>query len=150
VRTVFIGQKVYQRSKDKLERAESKAHGRSKPMSEKKEYIERGALIKKLNNLVTTSDLFGMGVQSGFSHAISEANAIPAADVEPVVRGEWKWYDRKEAEIYAPLGMVVCAESYVCSNCGNYIGRSSPRDYRPKYCDNCGANMERSGSGETY
>lgn len=48
------------------------------------DYIERGALIERLNSLITTSDLFGMGVQSGFSHAIAEAKNIPAADVEPI------------------------------------------------------------------
>jgi hypothetical protein len=138
VRTVFIGQKVYQRSKDKLERAESKAHGRSKPMSEKKEYIERGALIKKLNNLVTTSDLFGMGVQSGFSHAISEANAIPAADVEPVVRCKdcvaYAGKERKGGGI-----MMIC--------------RINKHEASPEHFCSQGRNrahMERSGSGETY
>lgn len=117
-------------------------------MSEK-EYIERGALIafvrevrKKLPK--DSKDFFTRDeMLLNFQQYLELQKA---ADVEPVVRGEWKWYDRKEAEIYAPLGMVVCAESYVCSNCGNYIGRSSPRDYRPKYCDNCGANMGRSGS----
>ena len=99
-------------------------------MSEKKEYIECGALIKRLNSLITTSDLFGMGVQSGFSHAIVEANAIPAADVEPVVRGEWK--DGK------------------CTNCGCYgYPTYDGGNERTPFCPFCGANMtERSGSGE--
>ena len=104
-------------------------------MSEKKEYIERGALIKRLNSLITTSDLFGMGVQSGFSHAIVEANAIPAADVEPVVRGYWM----KE-------------ECIVCSHCGMPAAWAKPslkKQLESDYCASCGANMmERSGSGE--
>ena len=57
---------------------------------EKKEYIERVALIKRLSGIVTTSDLFGMGVQSGLTTAEKIINAQPAADVEPVVRAHWE------------------------------------------------------------
>ena len=74
-------------------------------------------------------------------------DAQPAADVEPVVRGEWK--DR-------------CVRDWVCSLCGCEIQKVRFYDgYRytslPDFCPDCGAVMteaglkkiaERSGSGE--
>ena len=115
------------------------------------DYIERGALIafvrgvrkrlpKDSKDFFTRCEMLKLILN--FQQYVE---LQPAADVEPVVRGEWMWYTRKEAEVYAPFGMVVCAESYVCSNCGKYIGRSSPRDSRPKYCENCGARMDHIG-----
>ena len=96
------------------------------------EYIEREALIERLSKLVTTSDLFGMGVQSGFSHAITEAKSIPAADVEPVVRGTW-------VEMRDPYGDL---KGWIHEECGRETNAAT------EYCSKCGAKMtfvERSG-----
>ena len=56
---------------------------------------------------------------------IETLNAIPAADVEPVVHAHWEWK----------------APYMVCSACN----RHSINRYRSKRCQHCGAHMERSG-----
>ena len=63
---------------------------------------------------------------------------IPAADVEPVVRGEWREFD---ADMNAYV-CSVCDEPYVLID-------GTPEQNHYNYCPNCGAHMmERSGSGE--
>ena len=113
-------------------------------MSEKKEYIERGALIafvsKVRKNLPKDSkDFFTRDeMLLNFQQYV---DAQPAADVEPVVRGEWKLlvskWDRETDILLPPRNE--------CSVCKNWI--DSFKDY--DFCPFCGANMtERSGSGE--
>lgn len=53
-------------------------------------------------------------------------NQIPAADVRPVVRGEWLEPD----DDYGYLECSVCEES-------------SPNDERWNFCPNCGADMRK-------
>ena len=106
-------------------------------MSEK-EYIERGALIafvrevrKKLPK--DSKDFFTRDeMLLNFQQYVE---LQPAADVEPVVRGEWAWE----------------APYMVCSACW----RHSINRFRAAYCQHCGAKMsnprgadERSGSDE--
>ena len=64
---------------------------------------------------------------------INAINAIPAADVEPVVRGEWVFTEDLENHLW-----------YECSVCKTEYNLK----YMHKRCPNCGAHMERSGSGE--
>ena len=90
-------------------------------MSEQKEYIERGAVLA----------LFG-----GLERSAKMINAIPAANVEPVVRGEWQ-------KVYEN---TTFGAMYRCSVCGETT--FNVENY--KYCPKCGTHMsmERSGSGE--
>jgi hypothetical protein len=98
-------------------------------MSEKKEYITRAEALLALDSAITAQDVFD---------SISE---IPAADVEPVVRGEWFLLDD-------------CANAGVyCSVCTKSVFKESAWyknvHLKSKRCPNCGAHMmERSGSGE--
>ena len=99
-------------------------------MSEKKEYIERGAFIDFIDAghlRYATEKVFS---ENDLVKMISER---PAADVEPVVRGEWK-------DGY--VSGVKVSDGAVCSACDCWSAR------RSAYCPNCGAHMERSGSGE--
>ena len=75
--------------------------------------------------------------------AVSEyaINAIPAADVEPVVRATWVEKQIKNYNKYYPDGFR-CTSIYTCSNCGK---KSKTKHAR---CLHCFAHMERSGSGE--
>ena len=91
------------------------------------EYIEREAAIEAL--------------RSGFSYhsyagesAAKIINAIPAADVRPVVRA--RWTDHRTIEHDG---------EWYCSNCGNEVticmcGKDETRYY--PFCPNCGATME--------
>ena len=95
------------------------------------EYIDRGDVLAMLKRFKTP--ISGVPVMAVSEYAI---NAIPAADVEPVVRGEWIWN----------------APYMVCSSCK----RHSINRFRAAYCQHCGAkmvnprgaHMERSGSDE--
>ena len=113
-------------------------------MSEKKEYIERGALSKFVRDVrkrlpKDSKDFFTRDeMLLNFQQYV---DAQPAADVEPVVRGWWMWKTTKEAEAFAPLGIVLGTENYICSECKKYLHRESMRNPLPKYCDECGAKM---------
>ena len=45
------------------------------------EYVDREALITRLEKVCATDDVFGMGVQTGVEHAINCLKEAPAADV---------------------------------------------------------------------
>jgi len=116
-------------------------------VSEKKEYIERGALLKQFDEALLT----GMAQRAHASGVSEEAikaaldktrvvseivvqciNAIPAADVEPVVRGEW----------------IERSDHMECSVCATPVGFSDANDRCPCCYAHMMAHMERSGSGE--
>ena len=103
-------------------------------MSEKKEYIERGALIEKLKEKITTNYL-SLYDEDTLESIIRFAEKQPAADVEPVVRGEW-------VEMRDPYGDLT---GWIHEECGRETNAAT------EYCSKCGAKMtfvERSGSGE--
>ena len=80
-----------------------------------KEYIEREAAI---NAAIYTSPLMP-SQWLPIQHAIE---AIPAADVRPVVSGKWIPYSIKDC-------------LYYCSNCNALPATKT------NYCPNCGAKM---------
>ena len=57
---------------------------------------------------------------------------LPAADVKPVVRGEWR--------LYSPL----FTDTYECDNCGYQVIDES---FRTNFCPDCGADMRGEGDG---
>ena len=112
------------------------------------EYITKEALRGLLKPFKTP--ISGVPVMAVSEYAI---NAIPAADVEPVVRGKWTPNKRH-------AGFMVCDQcrfgipinTMVVMECNR---RSDEREFcvcagdvELAYCPNCGAHMERSGSGE--
>ena len=114
-------------------------------MSENKEYIERGAVNEKLSAMRQAMvRIYGNGIGNLSANAVdamqTNINAIPASDVEPVVRGEWKdGIDFDEQNVYM---CSVCKEPYILES-------GTPKENKYNFCPNCGAHMmERSGSGE--
>lgn len=92
---------------------------------DKKEYIEREALIEEINSLSVTlsgKELFGELAKHSVEQKINEQ---PTADVVPVVHGEWKQVSEKYPR-------------FVCTHCE---GLFNNKGY--KYCPNCGAKMDR-------
>lgn len=85
------------------------------------EYIEREAVIEAIRNR-ESADKFC--VNEGLIIAMNALDDIPAADVRPVVRGEWR--ERRFSED------VYGAECSVCH---------TTWDYRTNFCPNCGADM---------
>ena len=85
------------------------------------EYIEREAAKKEFN--------LNFG---GVSHAVIAnriLDAIPAADVAPVVHGRWE----ESVVIQTDTSTLY---DYTCSECSIVTSRGS------NYCPNCGARME--------
>ena len=83
-----------------------------------KEYIEREAVFQELDSLKADIKLAMLGVYKA-------VDAIPAADVAPVIHGEWI---RKNGEMY-------------CSVCGGEALMDEVY-YKSPYCPDCGAKMD--------
>ena len=114
---------------------------------EKKEYIERGALIDAIEG----TDWYHIGERGNLVHgAISDGNALykaddvfevlnklSAADVVEVVHGEWIHNPRREYD-------------YICSICRGDAPEDRMRNNAilTPYCPHCGAKMD-GGEHET-
>ena len=91
------------------------------------EYISREEAISKIERLRDKCDNDEMAF--ALNWAIGLVEKIPAADVQPVVRGEWE-----ESRVPGISG---------CSNCHDcYIDTEWAKDGKWNYCPYCGARME--------
>lgn len=64
----------------------------------------------------------------------------PAADVAPVVHGQWEPYF-EEVEIYNAGGFAERIQTgWICGRCKSV--ESITRYYKTNYCPNCGAKMD--------
>lgn len=101
------------------------------------EYIKREDVYKTLKIVVNVD-----GCEPSITEIDMDAfEAIPADDVEPVVRGEWKEsFTTRDCQC-APSG-VSYTFWYTCSICGKKSRTKRER------CLRCFSHMERSGSGE--
>lgn len=95
------------------------------------DYINRAALLddvykSKIENPHSLSRDRAMHSYE-HDHFLAMIDAVPAADVAPVVYGEW-----------SHLG----GDEWCCTNCGNVIHTEGSWE-RPeqKYCEECGAKM---------
>lgn len=98
------------------------------------EYIEREALLaeidERISNLAFCSPYQEEThiVVEGMERARDSVEDAPAADVAPVVHGEW----------------VVCGDGdnvpWMCSRCGKTTAHKYKTMYG-KYCPNCGSRM---------
>lgn len=103
-------------------------------MGDKKEYIERGALIEMLNNKAKTDHEMGLYNHGALTESfIRFVERQPAADVVEVRHGEW----------------VIKTDDYdneymMCSCCKDefYPVDADTVDSTPNYCPNCGAKMD--------
>lgn len=94
------------------------------------EYIEREAVIARLKKL--------MQLQAPTARAIVEA--IPAADVRPVVHSRWLWYPDKD---WSGGGKTTCRACRF-----SYADGAYHEVFEFHFCPNCGADMRGGGSHE--
>lgn len=95
------------------------------------EYITKKAAIKAVEN--APIELF----QSEWEEIEEAINAAPAADVVPVVHGQWT-----ESKEHLFLTSEVCKEwiNFYCSAC------DAPNNAPTEYCPSCGAKMDNAES----
>jgi hypothetical protein len=119
-------------------------------MDEKKEYIERDKLIKWLRSCKNACIEVCKGLNNNIEkHAAEEAIAayddcigyaesVPAADVAPVVHGEWLHNPKREYD-------------YICSVCRGDAPEDRMRNNAilTPYCPHCGAKMDGGKHGQT-
>ena len=97
------------------------------------EYILRDqAIIAVTGAKLPDVSASGLPIANGkrsVTDCVRRLKEIPAADVRPVVRGKWIFYD---------------SFAWKCTHCGwlNYHNMGVPNVYN--YCPNCGARMEES------
>lgn len=102
------------------------------------EYIDRKSLIDEFDRLGLGEHSF---VERVFSDGVRTIIAgIPAADVAPVVRGEWEAVDWREYD--AKSCEVVCypEEGIACTRCRNVFKKDAL--WKKNFCPNCGARMD--------
>lgn len=99
------------------------------------EYIEMEALLKypfraDHYDKEHGNEDFILGIES----VLEYAQAIPAADVAPVVHG--RWIDKQEDDLTEGM--------WRCSACGEdfYFSEDNPNEYGANYCTSCGAKMD--------
>lgn len=96
-----------------------------------KEYIERGALLKRFAELHDGGNWLVNDYNADWIHSFIET--APAADVVEVRHGEWIEHDDD-----------WCGAYYTCSACGcdwTTID-GTPQENNMKYCPECGAKMD--------
>jgi hypothetical protein len=103
------------------------------------EYIEREAANEVCRECVRK---YPNSFYNGIEAVRSELRKLPAADVRPVVRGEWEkdeGFDEYGGGRYVEW---TCSECF-CKVKGGWAVRDSHIDEKPRenFCPNCGADM---------
>nr|DAI51866.1 MAG TPA: hydrogenase/urease nickel incorporation protein [Bacteriophage sp.] len=101
-----------------------------------KEYTEREAVIKAIEN-----DCLEL-VYYTKEDVIQCVKAIPAADVIPVVHGQWIGIDSSFWKPTHSSDIPVFRKTYRCSECGRRTAIAE------NYCPNCGAYMMGENNGK--
>ncbi|MBQ5757013.1 MAG: hypothetical protein IIV93_00705 [Clostridia bacterium] len=114
------------------------------------DYIEREAAIAEIEkwyDMYPDSD----AAREALSLTKRAIRKIHAADVRPVVRGEWYNGDRNEGAQKTKLNQDgTVTDTAYCSVCGDWLGASDEYAVRGRFCPNCGADMRGGKSnGET-
>ena len=101
------------------------------------EYINKAVVIGKLQEIKRRNVRGNKILCADEEQIIRFIEAMPAADVRPVVRGKWE-----QEEIFGVNGNAAEFQSAFCSVCRRY--HTTPFSYyftRYNFCPNCGAVM---------
>lgn len=96
------------------------------------EYIDREATIESIKQNCAGCESYGgvLCTSCPLYDALLQLEIVPAADVAPVVHGEWAFNG------YTLTG----DKAYSCSECGFAVANID--DVYMKLCPNCGAKMD--------
>lgn len=105
------------------------------------DYISRDMAIARLTKVEVTNRLATM---TDAKRVIAE---MPAADVAPVVHGEWEAADWREYD--ANSCEVICypKDGIACTHC-RYVFKKDAL-WKKNFCPNCGAKMDGGADNET-
>ena len=105
------------------------------------DYISRDMAIARLTKVEVTNRLATM---TDAKRVIAE---MPAADVAPVVHGEWEAVDWREYD--ANSCEVICypKDGIACTHC-RYVFKKDAL-WKKNFCPNCGAKMDGGADNET-
>lgn len=96
--------------------------------------IDADAAMERLCKVIATSDIFGMGVGFGVSHAMDVIKQAPTIEAEPVRHGRWEHgYNNGQYGIWCS----ECRAGFAYSDNYEVIATSH------NYCPNCGAKMDK-------
>ena len=110
---------------------------------EYKEYIEREESKELLRIWISDCVLDGDNEAADcFRDCIDLLDSIPAADVAPVVHGQWIGIDSSFWKPTHSSDIPVFRKTYRCSECGRKTAIAE------NYCPNCGAKMEKEKTNE--
>lgn len=118
------------------------------------EYIKRTAVFEQFDNadadVCETDDFGGVDYGFGMKNIKELINAIPAADVTPVVHGLWMPIRESEMTGWDP---AVAGRDpiggYICSVCKEEAVYDCNDEFvLSKYCPNCGAKMDGGDTDE--
>lgn len=98
-------------------------------MMSEKEYIEREAIIKKLNGIggCDAFDEWSKGWDRAIDMAVKAVEKLPAANVTPVKHGHW---------------IKIGNYAFKCTSCGKTYWESKGYAARAHFCLSCGACMD--------
>ena len=100
------------------------------------EYIEREAVEKFIVGGLNNSDVY-----ERFGHdaikIITEVHYMPAADVAPVVHGQWDDIPNEYMSVVSKTG-TYHGNATTCSVCHDV----NPNAFKTNYCPCCGAKMD--------
>lgn len=103
-----------------------------------KEYIDRDAAINAMCRLCSDTTRDKCSIQDICNH-VCRLEAVPAAEVRPVVRG--KWISNDDGETIIKLKYGEPQGSCFCSVCHEWLVASDEYDVKGNFCPNCGADM---------
>lgn len=100
------------------------------------DYISRDMAIARLTKVEVTNRLATM------ADAKREIAEMPAADVAPVVHGEWEAVDWREYDAHGCEVEVICypKDGIACTHC-RYVFKKDAL-WKKNFCPNCGAKMD--------
>lgn len=98
------------------------------------DYISRDMAIARLTKVEVTNRLATM---TDAKRVIAE---MPAADVAPVVHGEWEAVDWREYDAHGCEVICYPKDGIACTHC-RYVFKKDAL-WKKNFCPNCGAKMD--------